>query len=36
MIDGRGQAVPTTPTGRSSGEVSAIGGEIAWQFRRSS
>ena len=35
MIDGRGQAVPTTQL-VIQGEVAAIGGEVAWQFRRSS
>ncbi len=35
MIDGRGQTVPTTQL-VIQGEVPAIGGEIAWQFRRSS
>ena len=35
MIDGRGQMVPTTQLVIQS-EVAAIGGEIAWQFRRSS
>ena len=35
MIDGRGQVVPTTQLVIQS-EVAAIGGEIAWQFRRSS
>jgi uncharacterized heparinase superfamily protein len=35
FIDGRGQPVPTLQL-VVVGEVSAIGGEIAWQFRRSS
>jgi uncharacterized heparinase superfamily protein len=35
MIDGRGEAVPTTQL-VIQGEVAAIGGDIAWQFRRSS
>ncbi|QNP45456.1 heparinase II/III-family protein [Sphingomonas sediminicola] len=35
MIDGRGQMVPTTQL-VIQGEVAAIGGEVAWQFRRSS
>ena len=35
MIDGRGQIVPTTQM-VIQGEVAAIGGEVAWQFRRSS
>ncbi|HXG80980.1 MAG TPA: heparinase II/III family protein [Sphingomicrobium sp.] len=35
FIDGRGQSVPTLQL-VVVGEVSAIGGEIAWQFRRSS
>ena len=35
MIDGRGQPVATTQL-VIQGEVAAIGGEVAWQFRRSS
>jgi uncharacterized heparinase superfamily protein len=35
FIDGRGRTVPTVQL-VVVGEVSAIGGEIAWQFRRSS
>ena len=35
MIDGRGQPVATTQL-VIQGEVPAIGGEVAWQFRRSS
>ncbi len=35
MIDGRGQTVATTQM-VIQGEVPAIGGEVAWQFRRSS
>ena len=35
MIDGRGDALSTTQL-VITGEVAAIGGEIAWQFRRSS
>ena len=35
FVDGRGQPVPTLQL-VVVGEVSAIGGEIAWQFRRSS
>ena len=35
MIDGRGDAVPTTQL-VIQGEVAAIGGDVAWQFRRSS
>ena len=35
MIDGRGQTVATTQL-VIQGEVPAIGGEVAWQFRRSS
>jgi len=35
MIDGRGEAVPTTQL-VIQGEVAAIGGDVAWQFRRSS
>jgi uncharacterized heparinase superfamily protein len=35
MIDGRGQMVSTTQL-VIQGEVAAIGGEVAWQFRRSS
>jgi uncharacterized heparinase superfamily protein len=35
MIDGRGQPVPTTQL-VIQGEVAAIGGDVAWQFRRSS
>ena len=35
FIDGRGQMVPTVQL-VVVGELSAIGGEIAWQFRRSS
>jgi uncharacterized heparinase superfamily protein len=35
MIDGRGRMVPTTQL-VIQGEVAAIGGEVAWQFRRSS
>ncbi len=35
FIDGRGQAVPTLQL-VVVGELSAIGGEIGWQFRRSS
>ncbi len=35
MIDGRGQPVRTTQL-VIQGEVPAIGGEVAWQFRRSS
>ncbi len=35
MIDGRGDAIATTQL-VITGEVAAIGGEIAWQFRRSS
>jgi uncharacterized heparinase superfamily protein len=35
FIDGQGRAVPTLQL-VVVGEVSAIGGEIAWQFRRSS
>ena len=35
FIDGRGQAVPTLQL-VVVGEISAVGGEIAWQFRRSS
>lgn len=35
FIDGRGQSVPTLQL-VVVGEVSAMGGEIAWQFRRSS
>lgn len=35
MIDGRGQPVATTQM-VIQGEVPAIGGEVAWQFRRSS
>jgi uncharacterized heparinase superfamily protein len=35
MIDGHGQPVPTTQL-VIQGEVAAIGGEVAWQFRRSS
>jgi uncharacterized heparinase superfamily protein len=35
MIDGCGQMVPTTQL-VIQGEVAAIGGEVAWQFRRSS
>ena len=35
FVDGRGQAAPTLQL-VVVGEVSAIGGEIAWQFRRSS
>jgi uncharacterized heparinase superfamily protein len=35
LIDGRGQAVATTQL-VIQGEVAAIGGEVAWQFRRSS
>jgi uncharacterized heparinase superfamily protein len=35
MIDWRGEAVPTTQL-VIQGEVAAIGGEVAWQFRRSS
>ena len=35
MIDGRGEIVPTTQL-VIQGEVAAIGGDVAWQFRRSS
>ena len=35
MIDGRGQPIATTQL-VIQGEVPAIGGEVAWQFRRSS
>jgi uncharacterized heparinase superfamily protein len=35
MIEGRGQPVPTTQL-VIQGEVAAIGGDVAWQFRRSS
>ena len=35
FVDGRGQPVPTLQL-VVVGELSAIGGEIAWQFRRSS
>jgi uncharacterized heparinase superfamily protein len=35
MIDGRGDAVATTQL-VITGEIAAIGGEVAWQFRRSS
>jgi uncharacterized heparinase superfamily protein len=35
MIDGRGHAVATTQL-VIQGEVAAIGGDVAWQFRRSS
>ena len=35
FIDGRGQPVPTLQL-VVVGEISAVGGEIAWQFRRSS
>ncbi|MCH8616909.1 heparinase II/III family protein [Sphingomonas sp. SM33] len=35
VIDGRGQPVPTTHL-VIQGEVAAIGGDVAWQFRRSS
>jgi uncharacterized heparinase superfamily protein len=35
VIDGRGEAVPTTQL-VIQGEVAAIGGDVAWQFRRSS
>lgn len=35
MIDSRGQAITTTQL-VIQGEVAAIGGEVAWQFRRSS
>ncbi len=35
FIDGRGQPIPTLQL-VVVGEISAIGGEIAWQFRRSS
>jgi len=34
-IDGRGRAQPTTQL-VVVGEVSALGGEIGWQFRRTS
>jgi uncharacterized heparinase superfamily protein len=34
-IDGKGQMVPTLQL-VAVGEISAVGGEIAWQFRRSS
>jgi len=34
-IDGRGEIVPTTQL-VIQGEVAAIGGDVAWQFRRSS
>jgi uncharacterized heparinase superfamily protein len=35
MIDGRGDAIATTQL-VITGEIAAIGGEVAWQFRRSS
>ena len=35
MIDGRGEPVPTTQL-VVQGEVAAVGGDVGWQFRRSS
>ena len=35
FVDGHGQLVPTAQL-VIVGEVSGVGGEIAWQFRRSS
>jgi uncharacterized heparinase superfamily protein len=35
VIDGRGEPVSTTQL-VIQGEVAAIGGDVAWQFRRSS